>query len=241
MYVLVVDDSITMRRIIIDSLRPMAGGDIDVIEAGSGEEALEVMRATPGAGLVLLEWHLPGVSGLEVIEAAQADPELASVPMVMVTTEREKQNVITALRTGAKNYIVKPFKQAVFRKKVGPFLKAPDERKPERPAGSLAGNLSQTSPLEVVQLISMTRKTGVLRFESPEGAFALHFRDGQITHAEAAPEKGRVTTGEEAVSAAAAISDGSFTFLIEPTPHPVTVRRSTDVILLEQLSKGAGR
>ena len=237
MYVLVVDDSMTMRRIVIDSLRSIT--DADVIEAGSAEEALEVLRATPDVRLVLLDWYLPGMSGLDMIRAAQAEPALADIQMVMVTSEREKQNVIEALRTGAKNYIVKPFTQAVFRKKVGPFLEARGQG-PARAAGGLAGSLSHTSPIEVVQLISITKKTGVLRFQSPEGAYALHFEGGQIVHAEAAPEKGRVTTGEEAVSAATAITGGSFTFVADATPHPVTVRRSTDAILLEQVSKRGG-
>ncbi len=227
----------TMRRIVIDSLRSIT--DADVIEVGTAEEALEVLRATPDVRLVLLDWYLPGMSGLDMIRATQAEPALADIPAIMVTSEREKQNVIAALRTGAKNYIVKPFTQAVFRKKVGPFLEA-REQGPPRPAGGLAGSLSQTSPIEVVQLISITKKTGVLRFQSPEGAYALHFDGGQIVHAEAAPEKGRVTTGEAAVSAAAVISGGSFTFIVDATPHPVTVHRSTDAILLEQVSKRGG-
>ena len=143
MHVLVVEDSLTMRRIIIDSLRSITRGGTDVIETDTGEEALEVLRATPDIGLLLLDWHMPGMTGLEVIMSMQADPELAKVPIVMVTVERGKENVIAALRAGARNYIVKPFTQAVFRKKVGPFVKALDEapeEKPERPAGSLVGN-----------------------------------------------------------------------------------------------------
>jgi two-component system chemotaxis response regulator CheY len=236
-HVLVVDDSMTMRRIVIDSLRSIA--DADVIEAGSAEEALEVLRATPDVRLVLLDWYLPGMSGLDMIRAAQAEPALADVPTIMITSEREKQNVIAALRTGAKNYIVKPFTQAVFKKKVGPFLGA-RELPPPRSAGGLAGSLSHTSPIEVVQLIFITKKTGVLRFQSPEGAYALHFQGGQIVHAEAAPERGRVTTGEEAVSAATAITIGSCTFVADAAPHPVTERRSTDLILLDQVSRRGG-
>ena len=233
MRVLVVDDSMTMRRIVIDSLRSIA--DAGVIEADSGEKALDILRATPGVGLVLLDWHLPGMSGLGVIEAAQAEPSLAAIPMVMVTSEREKQNVIAALRAGAKNYIVKPFTQAVFRRKVGPFLKAP-RKGPARPAGSLVGNLSQTSPLEVVQLISMTKKTGVLTFESPGGVYSLFFKNGEIDHAE-----GGGLSGEEAIEAASAIDGGTFTFSTELPGHPTTVRRSTDVILLKSLARAAAR
>ena len=232
MYVLIVDDSATMRRIVIDSLRSITGGETGVIEATTGEEALEIMRATPGVRLVLLDWHLSGMSGLEVISAMQADPELAKVPIVMVTAERGKQNVIAALRTGARNYIVKPFTQAVFRKKVGPFVEMAERRAPERPAGSLVGDLAQTSPLEVMQLISMTRKTGVLTFQAPAGVYSMYFKDGQIDHAE-----GGGRSGEEAVEAASDIDGGTFTFRTELPRHPTTIRRSTDMILLRALSR----
>ena len=236
MYVLIVDDSMTMRRIVIDSLRSITGGDTDEIETGTGEEALEILGTTPDVRLVLLDWHLPGMSGLEVVRAMQADPELTKVPAVMVTAEREKQNVIAALRAGARNYIVKPFTHAVFRKKVGPLLETASRKEPERPAGSLVGNLSQTSPLEVVQLISMTRKTGVLTFETPAGVYSIYFTDGQIDHAE-----GGGRTGEEVIETASDIEDGTFAFRTELPRHPTTVRRSTDMILLRALGRaGAG-
>ena len=230
MQVLVVEDSMTMRRVVVDSVRSIT--DADVLEAASGEEALEIMRATPDIRLVLLDWYLPGMSGLDVIEAAQAEPEIARIPIVMITAEREKQNVIDALRTGADNYIVKPFTQAVFRRKVGPFLRPPEEEEPGRAAGSLVGNLSQTSPLEVVQLISMTRKTGVLTFESSAGEYRMYFRDGQIDHAE-----GEGREGEEAIEAASGIDGGTFAFRTKLPQHPTTVRRQTDVILIKHLKR----
>ncbi len=233
MHVLVVEDSMTMRRVVVDSVRSIT--DADVIEASTGEEALEIMRATPDIRVVLLDWYLPGMSGLDVIEAAQAEPEIAQIPIVMITAEREKQNVIDALRTGADNYIVKPFTQAVFRRKVGPFLKPPEEERTGRAAGSLVGNLSQTSPLEVVQLISMTRKTGVLTFESAAGEYRLYFRDGQIDHAE-----GEGREGEEAIDAASGIDGGTFAFRTRLPEHPTTVRRQTDVILLKHMRRGWG-
>lgn len=233
MHVLVVEDSMTMRRVVVDSVRSIT--DADVIEADSGEEALEIMRATPDIRVVLLDWYLPGMSGLEVIEAAQAEPEIARIPIVMITSEREKQNVIVALRTGAENYIVKPFTQAIFRRKVGPLLEAPEKEQPEHPAGSLVGNLSQTSPLEVVQLISMTQKTGVLTFESPAGEYRLYFQEGQIDHAE-----GEGREGEDAIEAASKVDGGTFAFRTELPEHPTTVRRATDMILLTYLSRAPG-
>ena len=227
MRVLVVDDSMIMRRVIIDALRSFSGAE--VLEAGTAEEALEVLRdpAGPGVDLVLLDWYLPGMSGLEALRMLQADPRLAEVPVVMVTSEREKSKVIAALRTGAKSYIVKPFTQQVFRRKIGAFLEERPQA-PSLPAGSLAGNLWSTSPLEVVQLISVTKKTGVLEFEGQDRKYSIYFEAGQIVHA-----RGEGLTGEEAVGAASALADGIFTFSTELPEHPVTVRRATDMIMLD--------
>ncbi|MHC4247586.1 MAG: response regulator [Planctomycetota bacterium] len=243
MRVLVVDDSMVMRRVVIDALRSFS--DAEVVESGSAEEALEVMRSGqgPGVDLVLLDWYLPGVSGLEALRLMQGDPRLAKIPVVMVTSERAKANVIAALRTGAKNYIVKPFQNQVFRKKVGPFLEKKEVAPADRAGsttGSLAGNLAQTSPLEVIQLISMTKKSGILVFEGAggKGRFSLYFKSGQIAHAE-----GEGVTGEDAVLVASGLSDGQFTFQAtapEKTTQVVSIRRSTDMIMLDAFKQSQG-
>lgn len=229
MRVLIVDDSMIMRRVVIDTLRTFS--DAEVVEAATGEEALDVLVGPggPEIDLVLLDWYLPGISGLEVLDRMQADPALASVPVVMVTAERAKASVIAALRAGARNYIVKPFGREVFAKKVGPLLESKPAEAPA-PTGRLTGNLSQTSPLEVIQLISLTRKTGVLVFEGSggRGRYSLFFKDGQLDHAE-----GEGFEGEQAVVAATGLSDGVFTFQTEAPEHPVTIRRSTDMVMLD--------
>jgi hypothetical protein len=151
----------------------------------------------------------------------------------MVTQERKKQNVIAALRAGASNYIVKPFTKQVFGKKVGPLLEKRPTAEPE-PAGRLFGNLSDTRALEVVQLIAMTKKTGVLEFEAAGRRFRLFFMDGQVDHAE-----GEGLSGEEAFNAAAALEEGVFSFRTGLPEHAVTVRRPTNVIMLDALRQGA--
>jgi two-component system chemotaxis response regulator CheY len=229
--VLVVDDSMTMRRIVIDAVR--AFSDADILEAESAEDALDILVRTPGIGLMLLDFHLPGMSGLDLLQKMRQDPKTASVPVVMVTSEREKAYVISALRAGAKNYIVKPFTQQVFKKKVGPHLDAPVDAAAQ-PTGRLVGSLGQTSPLEVIQLISMTKKSGVLEFEGQGQKYEIHFKAGQIQHA-----SGGGATGEKAVAGAAALVDGVFTFRAEEVEHPITVRRSTEMIMLEAMGRPA--
>lgn len=241
MRVLLVDDSPTMRRILRDALKGFGGrrgGEPpEVVEAGSGEEALGVLRRDPGFDLVLLDWHLPGITGLEVLKAMQADSGLSRIPAVMVTQEREKANVIAALRAGAKNYIVKPFTKQAFRKKLAASLEGA-KRAASRPAGSLVGNLGQTSPLEVLQLMTMTRKTGVLELKESGGEghrFEIFFEQGGITHAQ-----GEGLEGEEAVEAACALASGTFAFkagLPAPGSFKRTVSRTTEVIMLDALKR----
>jgi two-component system chemotaxis response regulator CheY len=233
---MVVDDSMIMRRVIIDTLRSFT--DADIVEASTGEEALDALSGDDAGGidLVLLDWYLPGISGIEVMRRMRADPGLSGVPVVMVTSEREKSKVIEALRAGAKNYIAKPFGHEVFRKKIGPLLE--EKRRPaeeERAPGGLVGNLAHTSPIEVVQLISMTKKTGVLEFEGEGRRYSIYFKDGQMGHAE-----GEGLQGEEAFLASTALTGGAFTFRTEAPKARVTIRRATDMLLLDAFSQATG-
>ncbi len=104
--VLVVDDSSTMRRI----LRMTLGrcGYEDVEEAADGKEALSLCQENQFQ-CILTDWNMPNMDGLQLIVKLREMPEYASVPIVMVTTEGAKDDVIEALTRGANSYIVKPF------------------------------------------------------------------------------------------------------------------------------------
>ena len=111
--VLVADDSGTMRKIIIRSLN--AVGIKSVVEAADGEQAVALFR--PGTfDLVLTDWNMPGKTGLEVIQAIRAQD--AKVPIIMITTEAEKQRVLEAVQAGVTDYLVKPFTQDTLREKL---------------------------------------------------------------------------------------------------------------------------
>jgi len=106
MRVLVVDDSSTMRRIIINTLRKL--GYEDTCEAGDGREALKSLTATP-ADMVVTDWNMPEMTGPEFVEALRAMPDLAKIPVLMVTTQAAKEDVIVAMRAGVNDYLIKPF------------------------------------------------------------------------------------------------------------------------------------
>ncbi|MBX7167546.1 MAG: response regulator [Pirellulales bacterium] len=111
--VLVADDSSTMRKIIIRSL--LAVGASDTTEAADGAEAINLFK--PGSfDLVLTDWNMPAKNGLEVVQAIRAQD--ASVPIIMVTTEAEKQRVLQAIEAGVSDYLVKPFTAETLREKL---------------------------------------------------------------------------------------------------------------------------
>ncbi len=113
MKVLVVDDSVTMRRIIINTLKS-AGFD-DIVEAGDGIEGLANME---GVELVLTDWNMPEMDGLTFVKELKANSLYNDIPIIMITTEGAKKEVIEALKQGVTNYVVKPFTKEVLLDKV---------------------------------------------------------------------------------------------------------------------------
>lgn len=120
MVFLVVDDSPTMRRIVINALKTF--GYNDVIEAGDGQEALEKLRQNK-VDFVITDWNMPNMSGLDLTKAIRSDAQLANLPILMVTTRGLKQDIIEALKAKVNNYVVKPFTPQVLKEKLDAVLK----------------------------------------------------------------------------------------------------------------------
>lgn len=117
MKVLVADDSGIMRKIIIRSLK--AVGVSDIVEAANGQEAIDAYKAGP-VDLILTDWNMPEKSGLDVVVEIRA---LGSqVPIIMVTTEAQKGQVIAAIRAGVNDYLTKPFEADDLRAKLNKFV-----------------------------------------------------------------------------------------------------------------------
>ena len=105
---LVVDDSITMRRIIINALQRI--GYNDVVEATDGTEALE--RLDQSIGFIITDWNMPNMSGVEFARAVRGTLVGSSLPILMVTTRAAREDIIAAMDAGVNNYILKPFNAA---------------------------------------------------------------------------------------------------------------------------------
>ncbi|MBN1256928.1 MAG: response regulator [Planctomycetes bacterium] len=119
MKVLVVDDSTTMRRIICNTLNSALKSPV-IIEAGDGEDGFAQYQKNTDVNIILTDWNMPKMNGLAFLEKVREVNK--EVPIVMVTTEAEKQNVVTAIKAGANTYVVKPFTPEVLQEKLRPFL-----------------------------------------------------------------------------------------------------------------------
>jgi len=113
---LVVDDSKTIRIILSRILRELG---YEVCEAGNGKEALKVMETEKAAvNLVLADWNMPEMNGLELLKQLRQDPALASLKIIMVTTETELDHMVSALEAGANEYVMKPFTKDILKEKL---------------------------------------------------------------------------------------------------------------------------
>lgn len=114
MKALVVDDSRAMRRIIARYLQDLG---FEVHEAASGLEALVNAPKIPQLQLILLDWNMPEMDGRTLLQRLRQDPDFADIPIMMVTTESEMEQVEVALEAGASEYLMKPFdRQALLEK-----------------------------------------------------------------------------------------------------------------------------
>lgn len=119
--ILLVDDSATMRRIQRNSLKSSGIDDSTIFEAEDGEQALKFMRDRKPA-LVLMDWNMPTMTGIDALREAKTDPAIKDIPVIMVTSESEKKRIIEAIQAGADNYVVKPFTPDTILEKVKPHL-----------------------------------------------------------------------------------------------------------------------
>ena len=113
---LVVDDFSTMRRIVRNLLKEL--GFTNVEEAEDGAVALQRLKAGGGIDFVVTDWNMPNMDGLTLLQSIRADANLKHLPVLMITAEAKKENIIAAAQAGASGYIVKPFTAATLNEKM---------------------------------------------------------------------------------------------------------------------------
>lgn len=115
LHFLVVDDFATMRRIVRNLLKDLGFNNVD--EAEDGEDALAKLRTTQ-FNFVISDWNMPNMDGLQLLSEIRKDSALSAMPVLMVTAEAKKENIIAAAQAGASGYVVKPFTAATLEEKL---------------------------------------------------------------------------------------------------------------------------
>jgi two-component system chemotaxis response regulator CheY len=118
---LVVDDFSTMRRIIKNLLNDL--GYPNVAEADDGNTALPMLRQG-NFDFLITDWNMPGMPGLELIKQVRADPRLTKMPVLMLTAEAKREQIVEAAQAGVNGYVIKPFTAAVLKEKIDKILAA---------------------------------------------------------------------------------------------------------------------
>ena len=118
---LVVDDFSTMRRIVRNLLKELGITNVD--EAEDGQVALHKLK-TQHFDFIVSDWNMPNMTGIELLRAVRADPQLKTLPFLMITAEAKRENIIEAATAGARGYIVKPFTAATLEEKMGKIFQS---------------------------------------------------------------------------------------------------------------------
>jgi len=115
MNILVVDDFSTMRRIVKNLLTEI--GFNNIVEADDGKTALPILE-NGGIDFLVTDWNMPGMPGIDLLKAVRADPKLSSLPVLMVTAEAKRDQIMEAAQAGVNGYVVKPFTADTLKEKV---------------------------------------------------------------------------------------------------------------------------
>ena len=116
---LVVDDFSTMRRIVKNLLHEL--GYPNVQEADDGQSALPMLKSG-GFDFLVTDWNMPGMPGLDLLKAVRADPALAKMPVLMLTAEAKREQIIEAAQAGVNGYVIKPFTAITLKEKIEKIL-----------------------------------------------------------------------------------------------------------------------
>jgi two-component system chemotaxis response regulator CheY len=118
---LVVDDFSTMRRIVKNFLNDL--GYNNVQEADDGNTALPILK-TGGIDFLITDWNMPGMPGLDLLKAVRGDPALAKLPVLLLTAEAKREQIVEAAQAGVNGYVVKPFTAQTLKEKIEKILSA---------------------------------------------------------------------------------------------------------------------
>ncbi len=121
MKVLIVDDFDTMHKIIRDILHEL--GYEKTVSAHNGQKALDILATDDDIGLIISDWNMPKMTGLDFLKTVKKDEKFAEIPFIMVTAEAEKERIIVAIKEKVNQYIIKPFNADMLGEKIQMVMK----------------------------------------------------------------------------------------------------------------------
>ncbi len=201
--ILIVDDEDNIRHL----LKVAFEDDFDIAMAVDGVEAFETaLKWNPD--LIVSDIMMPRLDGYGLYRKLKSRPETSSIPFVFLSAKKDVEEKVVGLEMGADDYITKPFSIKELKAKIRSIIKKVDEMQDR---GSLEGSLREVDLVEVVQLIEMGRKTGMLVLETSSQTGHLYFKNGEPTFAQAVH-----WLGSEAFFSMLSWKDGRFRFAQQP-------------------------
>jgi two-component system chemotaxis response regulator CheY len=236
MIVLVVDDSQMIRRLLSAELLDL--GVNQVLEAASAEQAEAVLKLCYNVDLILTDWHMPGMSGLDLLKKLKADSRLCNTPVVMTTSESHGDNVVAAMMAGAANYIIKPFGRKQLVEKIGPYITSAKANATASSGGlfavSQAGKLAPNELGNLLQFLIQSKKTGRCELECDGYTACIYFDSGRIVgaiHQQHAREQAFFTCFSVPVKRYRFHEDGP------PMPPELSISMNNTALLLEAATR----
>ena len=116
MKILIIDDSATMRKIVRGSLEAI--GSFEIEESENCDDGLKKLLGGLAVNLVLVDWNMPGMTGIDFTKSVRSNPAISKTPIIMITSNAEKEHVLSAVMSGVNDYMAKPFTPDVFAQKI---------------------------------------------------------------------------------------------------------------------------
>jgi len=223
MRILLVDDSDLIRRLISAALRDF--GVSDIIEAESGETALAILNRETGIDLVITDWHMPGISGFELLTYLRSMPKYREIPVILSTSESDGASVVAALKAGATNYIIKPYGKQQLAEKILPLIRAKSDSQ-----AAQSGTIGLDGLGAVLQFLMHSGRSGYCELQNDSESGCIYFNAGRIEGAQSTHH-----SGEEALYHCFFANMKSYRFYEKDVhvPKPSVITASSTALLME--------
>ncbi len=228
--ILIVDDNPNVLRLLNISLTK-AGKDYEIIEAENGEKAFELANKEK-PDLIISDVMMPQMDGIELCWMIRENSEIPLVPFIFLTSFDDPEMEIRGFRAGADEYLSKPIDRKLLLQRVEELLARTRNLKKIEDTGEkqkgFSGDLKDLSLVEVIQMLNLNKKTGLLKVQSDKLNGTIYIKDGQLWFVESGDLK-----GEEAMYKLVPLDEGTFQFQSQQVDVERNVHNSTMNVIME--------